>query len=71
MLLGDNNIWCDTGNTTLKYKVDLGRFIAKLQAAQATPQLSLTRQAASLDTPMDAEPIDGTTQNEDEGVNER
>lgn len=53
MLLGDNNVWCDTGDTTLEYKVDLGRYIAKLQAAQATPQLSLSRQAVSLD----AEPI--------------
>lgn len=47
MLLGDNNVWCDTGDTTLEYKVDLSRFIAKLQAAQATPQLSLSRQAVS------------------------
>lgn len=57
MLLGDNNVWCDTGDTTLEYKVDLGRYIAKLQAAQAAPQLSLLRQAVSLDAVGDVEPI--------------
>ena len=30
MLLGDNNVWCDTGDTILEYKVDLGRYIEKL-----------------------------------------
>lgn len=54
MLLGDNNVWCDTGDTTLEYKVDLSRYIAKLQA-QATPQLSLSRQVVSLEEPRDVE----------------
>lgn len=31
-LLGANNIWCDTGNSTVKFKADIGLLISEMEA---------------------------------------
>ena len=70
MLLGDNNVWCDTGDTTLEYKVDLGRYIDKIKSQQlastlSTSPLSLSKSAIVSTDGADADELAETEKVED------